>query len=57
MLLATILCWRDSAEWASARAVANAPAEAIAEAAKRPPGAQLPSMPVAKSKFDAAATE
>ena len=56
MLLATILLLGAIPQSGQvARAVANAPAEAIAEASNEAAGARsLPSMPVAKSKFDAA---
>src|SRR6267378_3394805 len=56
MLLATILLLGAIPQSGQvARAVANAPAEAIAEASKEAAGERnLPSMPVAKSKFDAA---
>src|SRR5260221_9764090 len=56
MLLATILLLGAIPQSGQvARAVANAPAEAIAEANKEAAGERnLPSMPVAKSKFDAA---
>ena len=56
MLLATILLLGAIPQTGQvARAVANAPAEAIAEASKEAAGERsLPSMPVAKSKFEAA---
>src|SRR5258708_999487 len=56
MLLATILLLGAIPQSGQvARAVANAPAEAIAEASNKAAGERsLPSMPVAKSKFDAA---
>ncbi len=56
MLLATILLLGAIPQSGQvARAVANAPAEAIAEASNEAAGERsLPSMPVAKSKFDAA---
>jgi len=56
MLLATILLLGAIPQSGQvARAVANAPAEAIAEASEEAAGERsLPSMPVAKSKFDAA---
>src|SRR5258705_199589 len=56
MLLATILLLGAIPQSGQvARAVANAPAEAIAEASKEAAGERnLPSMPVAKSKIDAA---
>jgi hypothetical protein len=55
MLLATILLLGAIPQSGQvARAVANAPAEAIAEASNEAAGERsLPSMPVAKSKFDA----
>src|SRR5258706_8040494 len=57
MLLATIVLLGAIPQSGQvARAVANAPAEAIAEASKEAAGERnLPSMPVAKSKIDAAA--
>jgi len=56
MLLATILLLGAIPQSGQvARAMANAPAEAIAEASKEAAGERsLPSMPVAKSKFEAA---
>ena len=56
MLLATILLLGAIPQSGQvARAVANAPAEAITEAGNATAGERsLPSMPVAKSKFDAA---
>ena len=56
MLLATILLLGAIPQSGQvARAVANAPAEAIAEASNEAAGERsLPSMPVAKSKFEAA---
>src|SRR6266853_6705651 len=56
MLLATILLLGAIPQSGQvARAVANAPAEAIAEASNEAASERsLPSMPVAKSKFDAA---
>ena len=55
MLLATILLLGAIPQSGQmARAVANAPAEAIAEASNEASEHSLPSMPVAKSKFDAA---
>src|SRR5260370_25280441 len=56
MLLATILLLGAIPQSGQvARAVANAPAEGIAEASNDAAGERsLPSMPVAKSKFDAA---
>jgi hypothetical protein len=54
MLLATILLLGAIPQSGQvARAVANAPAEAIAEASNEAGERSLPSMPVAKSKFDA----
>ncbi len=55
MLLATILLLGAIPQSGQvARAMANAPAEAIAEASKEAAGERsLPSMPVAKPKFDA----
>jgi hypothetical protein len=56
MLLATILLLGAIPQTGQvARTMANAPAEAIAEASKEAAGERsLPSMPVAKSKFEAA---
>jgi hypothetical protein len=56
MLLATILLLGAIPQSGQvARAVANAPAEAVAEASNKAAGERnLPSMPVAKSKIDAA---
>src|SRR5258708_30759533 len=56
MLLATIVLLGAIPQSGQvARAVANAPAEAVAEASNEAAGERsLPSMPVAKSKFDAA---
>src|SRR6266404_9045487 len=56
MLLATIVLLGAMPQTGQvARAMANAPAEAIAEASKEAAGERsLPSMPVAKSKFEAA---
>src|SRR5258706_15001075 len=56
MLLATILLLGAIPQSGQvARAVANAPAEAVAEAGNKAAGERnLPSMPVAKSKIDAA---